>query len=126
MSEENLKKFGDAANCPVRNIVDRFGDKWSVLILLLLAEEEVLRFSEIHKYIQSISQKMLSSSLKALEEDGLVSRKAYAVIPPKVEYRLTAIGQTLIPHLKALVDWAEAHSAAIHQARSQAQLRERA
>ena len=106
MVEKNLKKYGEAAGCPIRNVVDRIGDKWSVLILLLLAEGEVLRFNEIHKWIGTISQKMLTVTLKALEADGLVLRTVYPQIPPRVEYRLTNRGTSLIPHLHGLVGWA--------------------
>ena len=93
--------------CPVRNVLDRIGDKWSMLILLVLNDTEVLRFNEIHKYVDGISQKMLSTTLKSLEADGLVERKVYAVIPPKVEYRLSERGASLLPHLKELVRWAD-------------------
>lgn len=109
MSEELLKKFEDPEACPVRNVVDRIGDKWSVLVLLLLHEEKVLRFNELHKYIGTISQKMLAVTLKSLEADGLVNRTAYPQIPPKVEYRLTPTGNTLLPHLYELVNWAVDH-----------------
>jgi DNA-binding HxlR family transcriptional regulator len=88
-------------------VVDRIGDKWSMLVLLLLAEEKVLRFNEMHKYIGTISQKMLSVTLKSLESDGLLSRTVYPQIPPKVEYELTLRGETLLPHLQNLVNWAE-------------------
>ncbi|WP_418510043.1 winged helix-turn-helix transcriptional regulator [Corallibacter sp.] len=102
--EKNLKKI-EINNCPVRNVLDRFGDKWSILILLILNEEAVLRFNEIHKSIGDISQKMLSVTLKSLEADGFVSRKVYPQIPPKVEYRLTALGISLIPHIDSLTKW---------------------
>ncbi len=107
MNEKNIEKYGNPELCPVRNVVDRIGDKWSMLILLLLAEEKVLRFNEIHKYIGTVSQKMLSVTLKSLEADGLVYRTVYPQIPPKVEYELTSRGKTLIPHLLELVNWAK-------------------
>jgi DNA-binding HxlR family transcriptional regulator len=75
-------------------------------VLLLLEEEKVLRFNEIHKYIKTISQKMLTVTLKSLEQDGLVKRTVYPQIPPKVEYQLTSRGESLIPHLHKLVEWA--------------------
>ena len=106
MEAEILKKYGALDTCPVRNILDRIGDKWSMLILLVLHETKVLRFNEIHKYIDGISQKMLSTTLKSLEADGLVERKVYPVIPPKVEYRLSERGRSLLPHLQDLVQWA--------------------
>ena len=106
MSEKNFKIFGAAENCPVRNVVDRIGDKWSVLVLLVLEEGGVLRFNEICGYINTISQKMLTVTLKALEADGLVKRTVYPQIPPKVEYQLTPRGKSLLPHLHGLVSWA--------------------
>lgn len=102
-----MKKFSNPQDCPVRNVVDRIGDKWSMLVLLLLAEEKVLRFNEIHKYIGTISQKMLAVTLKSLESDGLVNRTVYPQIPPKVEYQLTSRGKSLLPHLQKLVSWAK-------------------
>ncbi len=107
MNEEIKKKFSNPQDCPVRNVVDRIGDKWSMLVLLLLAEEKVLRFNEIHKYIGNISQKMLAVTLKSLESDGLLSRTVYPQIPPKVEYELTSRGTSLLPHLQNLVVWAK-------------------
>lgn len=117
MDENILKKYGDHENCPVRNVLDRFGDKWSVLILLLLKEEEVLRFGEIYACIKTISQKMLSVTLKTLEADGLVKRTVYPQIPPKVEYELTTIGRSLLPHLHGLVGWAKVNMAEIRKNR---------
>jgi DNA-binding HxlR family transcriptional regulator len=107
MDEKKLKKYSNAEHCPVRNVVDRIGDKWSILILLLLEEENVLRFNEIQKYIDTISQKMLTVTLKTLQADGLVIRTVYPQIPPKVEYELSDRGRTLLPHLHGLVKWAE-------------------
>ena len=106
MDENILKKYSNPEHCPVRNVVDRIGDKWSVLVLMVLEDGEVLRFNEIYGYLKTISQKMLTVTLKNLEADGLVSRKVYPQIPPKVEYSLTARGRTLLPHLHGLVSWA--------------------
>ncbi|NJO88153.1 MAG: helix-turn-helix transcriptional regulator [Chloroflexia bacterium] len=107
MDKKNLEKYGNPEHCPIRNVVERIGDKWSMLVILLLDEEQVLRFNEIHKYIRTISQKMLTVTLKSLEADGLVVRTVYPQIPPKVEYKLTQRGETLIPHLHNLVQWAK-------------------
>jgi len=104
--EENLKKYTNVENCPVRNILDRFGDKWSTLVLLILGESEKLRFNELQKCIGSISQKMLTVTLKKLEEDGLVNRTIYPQVPPKVEYELTNLGHSLLPNIQGLVKWA--------------------
>ncbi|MBN2614711.1 MAG: helix-turn-helix transcriptional regulator [Bacteroidales bacterium] len=106
MGENSLKKFGNPEQCPVRNVVDRIGDKWSVLVLMVLEEGEVLRFGEIAASIQTISQKMLTVTLRSLEADDLVKRTVYPQIPPKVEYELTTRGKTLLPHLHGLVNWA--------------------
>jgi len=101
-----MKKYNNVEDCPVRNVIDRIGDKWSMLVLLVLEEAEVMRFSDIHKTIETISQKMLTVTLKALEADGLVSRTVYPQIPPRVEYQLTERGKSLLPHLHSLVGWA--------------------
>ncbi len=117
MDENILKKYGNAENCPVRNIIDRLGDKWSVLVLMLLEESKVLRFNEIYGYIQTISQKMLAVTLKSLEADGLVKRTVYPQIPPKVEYELTERGRSLLPHLHQLVSWANSNMDEIRKSR---------
>ena len=123
MDEKKIKVFSDVENCPVRNVVDRIGDKWSVLILLALEGGGVLRFNEIHKYLGTISQKMLTVTLKTLEADGLVKRTVYAQIPPKVEYELTDRGKTLLPHLHGLVMWANENMAEIKDSRHQFEMK---
>jgi DNA-binding HxlR family transcriptional regulator len=117
MDEKFLKKYGNADKCPVRNVIDRLGDKWSVLVLMLLEEAQVLRFNEIFGYIQTISQKMLAVTLKSLEADGLVKRTVYPQIPPKVEYELTERGRSLLPHLHQLVGWANNNMDEIRKSR---------
>ena len=117
MDEIFLKKYGNADKCPVRNVIDRLGDKWSVLVLMLLEEAQVLRFNEIFGYIQTISQKMLAVTLKSLEADGLVKRTVYPQIPPKVEYELTERGRSLLPHLHQLVSWANTNMDEIRKSR---------
>lgn len=109
MSEGNLEKYLDKDNCPVRCILSRIGDKWSVLIISLLGETGAIRFNEIGKLLGDISQKMLTTTLRSLEADGLVSRQIYPVIPPKVEYQLTDLGKSLLPHLKELSGWAHSN-----------------
>lgn len=116
--KNSLKKFADTENCPVRNVLDRFGDKWSTLVLLVLEDEKVLRFNEIHKLIDTISQKMLAVTLKSLEADGLIIRTQYPEIPPRVEYQLSECGSSLIPHIKSLVQWANANFEAIVESRA--------
>ena len=117
MDKNILKKYGEAEHCPVRNVIDRIGDKWSVLVLMVLEEANVLRFNEIWGSIQTISQKMLTVTLKTLEADGLVKRTVYPQIPPKVEYELTARGKTLLPHLHGLVSWAKENMGEIKESR---------
>ncbi len=119
MDEKNLKKYSDTDLCPVRNVLERFGDKWSLLVLMLLEDGQVLRFSEISTYIQTISQKMLAVTLKTLEADGLVKRTVYPQIPPKVEYELTPMGKSLLPHLHELARWAAMNMEQIKTSRSQ-------
>ncbi len=116
--KKNLLKFSDIEHCPIRNILDRFGDKWSILILLILSEEGTLRFNQLHKIIGSISQKVLSTTLKKLEADNLVIRKIYPEVPPRVEYSLSSISVTLIPHLKNLEEWADEHFNEIKDSRT--------
>lgn len=116
--EENLKKFQQSGSCPVRNVADRFGDKWSLLILLILGEAGTRRFSEIKSTIGEISQKMLSSTLQKLEADGLVSRKVYPQVPPRTEYTLTERGEGLVPIIMDLVGWAAKNLDAIMESRA--------
>ena len=105
--KKNVKKFDDPAKCPVRTVLDRLGDKWSVLVILLLGDKGSVRFSHIQKEIGDVSQKMLTITLKSLEADGIVSRHQFAEVPLRVEYRLTERGSTLLPHIKQLSDWAQ-------------------
>jgi DNA-binding HxlR family transcriptional regulator len=97
-----------SADCPTRQILDRVGDKWAVLILLLLREQPV-RFNQLRRSIEGISQKMLSQVLKSLERDGLIRRRAIATVPMTVEYSITPLGATLAAAVDPLRDWAESH-----------------
>jgi DNA-binding HxlR family transcriptional regulator len=103
--------------CPVRNILDRIGDKWSILIILHLGDKGTMRFSEMGKHIEEISQRMLTVTLKSLERDGIVSRKIYAQVPPRVEYTLTALGFELLLPILNLAQWANEKTALILKAR---------
>lgn len=118
MEESILEKFkGTGGNCPVRNILDRFGDKWSILILSILGHEEKLRFNELGKAIPDISQKMLTVTLRTLESDGLVKRTIFPEVPPRVEYEITAMGESLLPHIQNLTKWAVENMPAILKSR---------
>lgn len=92
--------------CPIRNVLSRIGDKWSILVLYTLKQKTVTRYKELQRSIPDISQKVLSSTLKTLEADGLICRKAYPEVPPRVEYSVSKRGETLIPILDSLIEWA--------------------
>lgn len=101
--------------CPIRNVLARICDKWSMLVIFMLEkyQNEPVRFNALRKMIPDISQKMLTSTLRTLEEDGLILRQVYAEVPPRVEYSLTPRAQSLIPIVDNLVDWAADNMAAI-------------
>jgi DNA-binding HxlR family transcriptional regulator len=96
------------ARCPSRAVLSRVGDKWAALIIRCLAKRK-RRYNELQRDVAGISQKMLTQTLRALEEDGLIDRKVYPVIPPMVEYSLTPLGKTLVGPLGAVCEWAEKH-----------------
>ncbi len=104
--QENLEKYTCIDNCPVRNVISRFSGKWAMLVLCILAENESTRFNALGRAIPDISPKVLSETLKNLEQDHLVTRTLYAEIPPRVEYSLTALGKELVPLLGNLISWA--------------------
>ena len=100
----------------VRHILDRIGDKWSLLVISLLGGG-TRRFTELRREIDEISQRMLTLTLRHLERDGLVERTVYPVVPPRVEYRLNSLGVTLLDTIQALVAWTMAHRDEIAAAR---------
>jgi len=104
-------------DCEVRQILDRIADKWSLLAIALL-HGRTLRFSELQRTIDGISQRMLTVTLRQLERDGLVSRTVHPVVPPRVDYALTPLGRSLHETVQALVAWTEAHQAEIAGARA--------
>jgi DNA-binding HxlR family transcriptional regulator len=106
----------DASNCPVRDVLDRIGDKWSVLILMLLAREPK-RFSALNKAVGDISKRMLTQTLRALQRDGLVERTVYPTTPPMVDYRLTDLGRSALEPLAGLIVWADTCHEDIRMAR---------
>jgi DNA-binding HxlR family transcriptional regulator len=101
-----MKKYLHVETCPIRDILSQLGDKWSLLVLVTLKENGTMRFSDVHKSIGDISQRMLTVTLRSLEANGLVDRKVYPEVPPRVEYCLTAAGNGLMPYIKDLVNWA--------------------
>lgn len=115
----NTNEVKDALfpNCPIRNILSRIGDKWSMLVLYTLETDEAKRFKELQRNIPDISQNMLTATLKMLEADGLVKREAFAEVPPRVEYSLSDKGKTLLPHINALLSWATDNMDDIYESR---------
>jgi DNA-binding HxlR family transcriptional regulator len=103
-------------HCPTRIVLDRIADKWTVLIVGAL-EDKTKRFGELRREIGGVSQKMLTQTLRGLERDGVVARRIYASVPPKVEYSLTELGQTLVHILEAIREWSEKNIEAVLQAR---------
>ncbi len=112
-----LEELGDhPLECPVRDVLDRVGDKWSSLLVAALAGGP-RRFSALHRAIPDISKRMLTQTLRDLERDGLVERRVFATKPPSVEYRLAPLGQSLLNPLGVLITWADQHHKDIHRAR---------
>ncbi|MCX5227977.1 helix-turn-helix domain-containing protein [Streptomyces sp. NPDC006553] len=112
-------------DCEVRQILDRVADKWSLLVIALL-DRRVLRFTELKREIDGVSQRMLTVTLRQLERDGLVKRTVHPVVPPRVEYELTPLGGTLHTTIRALVTWTEQHQNEIAAAREEYDAREAA
>lgn len=108
-------------DCPIRNVLARVCDKWSLLVIYTLKSHQdcPLRFNALRKLIPDFSQKMLTSTLKSLEADGYVNRKVYAEVPPRVEYSLTPRAETLIPIMDHLIEWALDNMAVILKDRQQ-------
>lgn len=102
-----MRKKLDYEYCSASPILEWLGDKWALVVLLKLHENGVIRFNELYKTIPSISEKMLSTVLRSLVTDGLVGRKIYPSVPPKVEYYVSEFGETLIPHLERLKQWGQ-------------------
>ncbi|WP_294619054.1 helix-turn-helix domain-containing protein [uncultured Bacteroides sp.] len=104
-----MENFHHAGSCPIRDVLSKLGDKWTMLIMVTLKANGTMRFSDIQKAIGDISQRMLTVTLRTLETDGLIIRKVYAEVPPRVEYALTETGYSLMPHIESLIDWALEH-----------------
>jgi DNA-binding HxlR family transcriptional regulator len=102
--------------CPIRDVLDRIGDQWSLLVLATLSDG-TMRFNELARAIGDISKQMLSRTLKHLEQDGLIRRTLYPEVPPRVEYELTGLGRSFLVPLRGLIAWADEHHHAIRRAR---------
>ncbi|GLY88445.1 winged helix-turn-helix transcriptional regulator [Actinoallomurus iriomotensis] len=111
---------GDAfdPDCPTRLVLDRIGDRWTVLILLTLRDGP-RRFTELRRKVNGVTPKVLTQTLRAMERDGLVTREVYAEVPPRVEYTLTALGMSLQTPIQAITDWAEANVGKVMAAREE-------
>jgi DNA-binding HxlR family transcriptional regulator len=109
------------SHCPIRDLISRLGDKWSILVLIALAktESKCLRFSELMRSVEGISQRMLSTTLRYLERDGIVTRHLYPEVPPRVEYRLTERGLGLLEPVRALFIWIDHEWPAIEKSRQE-------
>ncbi|MFI6155228.1 winged helix-turn-helix transcriptional regulator [Kitasatospora sp. NPDC051170] len=104
-------------DCDVRRILDRIADKWSLLVIALL-DRQSLRFTELRRAIDGVSQRMLTVTLRQLERDGMVERTVHPVVPPRVDYALTPLGRTLHATIQSLVTWTETHQREIAAARA--------
>jgi DNA-binding HxlR family transcriptional regulator len=119
MSPTNKRLKHQPAECPaIREVLHRVGDKWSVLIVDLLGAGP-LRFNELRRSVEGISQRMLTLTLRGLERDGLVTRTIYPEIPPRVEYELTKLGETLLVPISGLAEWAAENRTSIQDARTE-------
>ncbi|RUM07806.1 winged helix-turn-helix transcriptional regulator [Rhizobium chutanense] len=114
--EKNEPKLPPGAGCPIRGVLDRIGDQWSLLTLEAL-DDEKKRFNELLREIGDISKQMLSKTLRHLEQDGFISRTVYPEVPPRVEYELTEMGRSFLIPMRALIGWAEQNHPAIISAR---------
>lgn len=106
----------DSSKCPVRDVLGHIGDKWSSLLMVALGARPH-RFGELKRAVPDISQRMLTQTLRDLQRDGLVSRHVFPTVPPSVEYRLTPLGESMMPSLMGLMKWAAAHHDQIRRAR---------
>lgn len=113
------KKNSIVEMCPIRNVVARFGNKWSILVILILHETDPIRFNQLRREIPDISTKVLSDTLRVLEADGLVKRTVFPEVPIRVEYELTETGRSLVPIILSLTEWAKKNMKSIVEHRRQ-------
>lgn len=118
MEEEKIINNIISGICPIRNIIASLSDKWSLLVIYTLSQNPKMRFGELQKSINDISQRMLTVTLRSLEADGLVSRQVYPEVPPRVEYQLTHLGYSLLDPLEGLITWAKNNSEVIQKSRN--------
>jgi DNA-binding HxlR family transcriptional regulator len=120
---ESIHGHHDAESCKaLGNILDRIGDKWTVMVVGILSEGP-MRFNALQRTVAGVSHRMLTLTLRGLERDGLVTRTAFATVPPRVDYELTCLGHSLKPQLELLAEWARVNQATIEQARISFDLR---
>ncbi len=113
-----MQNFHHINVCPIRDIISRISSKWAMLVLVTLHSNGTMRFNDIQKSIGEVSQRMLTVTLRSLEADGLIHRKVYPEVPPRVEYKLSERGESLMPLLQSLIDWALEHAEAIMEDRN--------
>ncbi len=113
-----MQNFHHINVCPIRDIISRISSKWTMLVLVTLHSNGTMRFNDIQKSIGEVSQRMLTVTLRSLEADGLIHRKVYPEVPPRVEYKLSERGESLMPLLQSLIDWALEHADAIMEDRN--------
>ena len=113
-----MQNFHHINVCPIRDIISRISSKWAMLVLVTLHSNGTVRFNDIQKSIGEVSQRMLTVTLRSLEADGLIHRKVYPEVPPRVEYKLSERGESLMPLLQSLIDWALEHADAIMEDRN--------
>ena len=114
---DTLPRPEETTTCELRDLLDRLGDKWSLLVVELLGHS-VLRFSELKRQIDGISQRMLTLTLRHLERDGLITRTVHPIVPPRVDYELTALGRSLLIAVQPLVSWTREHRSTVSGARA--------
>jgi DNA-binding HxlR family transcriptional regulator len=116
---QSIQDTSKSANCTAMSeVLNRIGDKWSVMVVGILGNQGTLRFNELKRMINGVSQRMLTLTLRNLERDGLVTRTIYPEVPPRVEYKLTELGKTLEQPISALWDWSSANHSSIMDARA--------
>lgn len=113
-----MQNFHHINVCPIRDIISRISSKWAMLVLVTLHSNGTMRFNDIQKSIGEVSQRMLTVTLRSLEADGLIHRKVYPEVPPRVEYKLSERGESLMPSLQSLIDWALEHANEIMEDRN--------